>query len=89
MLRFFFNTPKNRSLSPPEALFVNFLPKNEILDPKTDLKNYWIAGVVASGALLKTLLDLLVPYGFVLGPFWKRCWSLLKAFWVLFGSDFR
>ena len=34
MLRFFFNTPKNRSLSPPEALLVNFLIKTLNFGPQ-------------------------------------------------------
>ena len=86
MLRFF-STPQKIALwALPTPSWWIFNQKSKIWAPKAGLKNYGIAGVVASGALLKTLLDLLVPYGFVLGPFWGRCWSLLEAFWVPFGS---
>ena len=88
MLRSFFNTPKNRSLSPPEALWVYFAQKNKILDPKQMLKKYTLAGVVASFAVFKMLLDLLVPYGFVLDPFGSDFGAMLNRFWKVFGLVF-
>ena len=44
--------------------------------------------MVASCALFKTLLDLLVPYGFVLGPFWSDFGAMLNGFWRVFGLVF-
>ena len=55
---------------------------------KTALKNYTIAGVAASCALFKTLLDLLVPYGFVLGTFWSDFGAMLNRFGKIFGLVF-
>ena len=79
----FFQHPK-KSLSEPSRgpLGEFFNQKSKILEPKTDLKNYGIAGVVASCALFKTLLNLVVSYGFVWGAFW----CLMEATMVPFGG---
>ena len=38
--------------------------------------------------LFKTLLDLLVPYGFVLNPFLIDVGAMLSGFWKVFGLVF-
>ena len=62
MLRYFFNTPKNRSQSAPEALLLIFQPKKENFGPQNGPKKLVDSGGGASGALLTALL----------GPKWAR-----------------
>ena len=75
----FFQHPKKSLPEPSRGPLGDFLlQKSKILDPQNGPKKCTIAGVVASCALFKTLLDLLGSYGFVLGIFWKRSWCHVK-----------